>query len=93
MLVSWVDRGVGGGSGLAFSSDTPWVASGVLWEVLQVVLGVLQVVLGALRVVLGALWVVLGALQVVLEAALVGFVAIVCAANIGVSDGNYESTT
>jgi len=75
MLVSWVDRGVGGGSGLAFSSDTPWVASGVL------------------RVVLGVLRVFLGALRVVLEAALVGFVAIVCAANIGVSDGNYESTT
>jgi len=86
MVVSWVDRGVGGGSGLAFSSDTPWVASGALREALRVVLGALRVVLGASRVVLGVL-------RVVLEAALVGFVAIVCAANIGVSDGNYESTT
>lgn len=72
MLVSWVDREVGGGSGLAFSLDTPWVALGALREALRVVLG---------------------ALRVVLEAALVGFVAIVCAANIRVSDGNYESTT
>jgi len=86
MFVSWVDRGVGGGSGLAFLLDMPWVASGALWEALRVVLGALWVVLGASRVVLGVF-------QVVLEAALVGFVAIVCAANIGVSDGNYESTT
>ena len=46
--------------------------------------------LGALR---EALWVALGVLRVVLEAVLAGFVAIVCAANIGASDGNYKLTT